>query len=249
MENQTIENPQNAQQVNNAPVEQTLASRQKMSLLLPVLLTFLISAIVFGLGGYYVGSQLSSKSLTNENTIVATPTPNSQVVNSLTPIESLEPDSDWKTYTNTNPAYTIKFPTDWVVDSSKALVDPQIGGQLVIMKDDYKLTISWPSAYGPSGCIFNDQPEYQTFESDPMPQFSLCEGEFKQFSNEGGNTHRRLVSPTITPSGSITWSVYTQEANSNYFVTVPPINYTAPQNFDKQVIDTMDQILSSYRVN
>jgi len=249
MENQSFSNPQNSQQQNTTSLEQNTSSKKQTGLLFPVLITLLISAVVFGLGGYYVGSQLNDKTLTNENSVAITPTPNSQAINTPNLMESSESVSDWNTYTNTSPAYTIQYPADWIVDNSKALVDAQTGGQLIIMKDNYKLTISWPSAYGPSGCIFNDQPEYQKFDSDPMPQFSLCKGEFKQFDNESGSIHRRLVNPTITPSGDTIWSVYTKETNSNYFVAVPPINYTTPKNYDKELINTMDEILSSYQIN
>lgn len=78
MENQTPPNPQDSQQLNNSSIEPNLAPKQKNSLLWPVLITFLISGVIFGLGGYFLGSQsLNNKQAVVEqkNSPVSTPTP------------------------------------------------------------------------------------------------------------------------------------------------------------------------------
>ncbi|KUK79758.1 MAG: hypothetical protein XD95_0146 [Microgenomates bacterium 39_7] len=67
MENQPDSNPQNSQHLNSASVNPDISPEQKMSLLFPVLITLLISAVVFGLGGFYLGK----KSFTVFNTQVS----------------------------------------------------------------------------------------------------------------------------------------------------------------------------------
>lgn len=125
MENQNPTNPPESNMVNPSDEQLMTASVNKTNLLLPILITFLASAVIFGIGGYYVGSQLSNTSLTNENTIAATPKPSSQVFNSSTPSESPELNSDWKTYTDSDKNFSFQYPADWTVvdsDNSKAIL-------------------------------------------------------------------------------------------------------------------------------
>lgn len=246
-------NPQVPVQPQPSPIQPELVtSSPSKPPYLPLGLAVVVLLITFGAGGYYLGGQ----STNNSQQIIQSETSNiptiqdstsQQIIVSPSPTSASQTESMWKTYNNVEPAYTIKYPNDWRVDSSTAKVDSQTGGELIISKGEYKLTIAWPVAYGPSGCVFNDQPEYQTFETDPMPQFSLCEGKFVQFTSKSGNVHRRQISPRINPDGSVVWSVYTKESNSSYFVTVPPVNYSSPKSFDEKEITTMDEILSSFQ--
>lgn len=238
LENPNLQVPVQSQTSQFQPESVTPTSSKPPYLALGLAVVVLL--IAFGAGGYYLGKQ-SAPTENEMVSIIETPTP------TVSSTPTSEPQSMLKTYSNAEPAYTIQYPTDWKVDSSKAKVDPQTGGELTISKGEYKLTISWPVAYGPSGCIFNDQPEYQTFETDPMPpQFSLCEGKFIQFTSKNGSVRRRQISPRTNPDGSVVWSVYTKESNSGYFVTVPPVSYSSPKSFDEEEITTMDEILSSF---
>lgn len=56
MENQSNTNSQTTQQINPAPVEQNTYLKHKTSLLFSVIVTLLIS-VIFGIGGYYLGTQ------------------------------------------------------------------------------------------------------------------------------------------------------------------------------------------------
>lgn len=56
MENQPTTSPQIFQQLNNNPVEQSSTTKHKTSLMWPVLITFFISAIFFGFGGFWLGA-------------------------------------------------------------------------------------------------------------------------------------------------------------------------------------------------
>lgn len=234
-----MENEPNAQSPtvpDQAPVEQAPMPESKLNFF-PLLLVTLISAAIFGLGGYYLGQRSMNIQPTPTPTVAATNTP------SPTPDEKTQ----WLTYANENPKYMIQYPADWTVDSSRAEIGPDEDGELILTKGDYSLTISWPTAFGPGGCIFEDHAEYTTFNADPIPQFSLCSGPFKEFVG-GKNTFRRLVAPRSDTPASV-WTIYTKEVNSKYFVTVPPIAYSAPVRYDEDEIETMDAILKTFDAN
>lgn len=66
MENQPIANPSETTPTNSAPIVQSTASVQtKTSLVVPILLTALICAVVFGLGDYFLGKSFLSNSQGN----------------------------------------------------------------------------------------------------------------------------------------------------------------------------------------
>lgn len=118
MENPTIPNPQNPQQLNNVPVEQNISPKQKTSLLIPVLITLLISAIVFGGGGYYFG-KLSS--VTQPVTQYEQPTPTPVAINepNVSPIS--DPTSQWQTYSDPSLNVQFKYPSTITVEKKQNL--------------------------------------------------------------------------------------------------------------------------------
>jgi hypothetical protein len=76
MENQSTANRQNFEQSTRSTVEQNLNPKNRIGFFWPVTITFFVSAIVFGVGGFYVGKQ-SSLFKQDEKTIkteVAVPT-------------------------------------------------------------------------------------------------------------------------------------------------------------------------------
>ncbi len=131
------------------------------------------------------------------------------------------------------------YPTDWMLDKSEAElpINDQNSQKLIISKGEYKLTILWPSAYGPGICLFDDQSRVGAPE-----MASYCEGKYIETKNVLGTiTHRRLESPDKYNQ----FEVYTLDERKN-FVTVPPIRFNVPANFDKTMILLMDQILLTY---
>ena len=183
-----------------------------------------------------------------------TPSPSPQlVVNS--PLPETDPTAEWKKYTNPVLNYSISYPADWNIDISKAEIKPEISGieyndaELIIFQGDYKLKIQWPAAYGPGICLFDDQ------SREGAPEIAgFCEGEYVEFKNKNQGTHRRLVKPrSDVPEAEIfydqaKWTIYTHtlDKGGEGFVTVPPISYTAPLEYRKDLIKIMDQILASY---
>ncbi len=82
--------------------------------MMPVLATFFLSAILFGIGGYYLGN-IGSRPIDNifpadtENTDSIAVTPSS----SPAPITDQNPESNWNVFQNTKHNYSFKYPSSW----------------------------------------------------------------------------------------------------------------------------------------
>lgn len=160
-----------------------------------------------------------------------------EVVDKIT-TELNDSTANWKTYKNDVLKYTIKYPSDWILDKSEAElpINDQNSQKLVIYKGEYKLSILWPSAYGPGICLFDDQ------SREGAPEIaSYCEGKYIEIKSSSGATiYRRLEIPDKYNQ----WEVYTFD--KKYYVTVPPIRFNAPSDYDMNQILIMDKILSTY---
>ncbi len=215
-----------------------LASTSKTPWMLILLIVVLFgTASYFGYQNYQLKQQLTAQQ----------PTPSESpkiVINSPAPSTSAVVTEDsmgnWETYKNAVRKYTVQFPSDWKIDKSKAetSMDDPYGAVLTISKGEYSINITWPNAYGPGLCIFDDQPRI-----DDPGMIGTCEGEFVEFkSNSGKSINRRLVKPD-TLKGFVQWPVYSK--NEDVFVTVPPMSFKAPLKYELSDIETMDQILST----
>lgn len=117
MENQPDLNPQNSQQLDNTPVEQTPVPRQKGILLIPILVIFLLSASVFGFGGYLLGRQSVGYSTYQEDQLDSTPSSNvSQQARVVSPSSSPLIIIDKKIYSNQY--FTFEYPESWTADTT-----------------------------------------------------------------------------------------------------------------------------------
>jgi len=208
-----------------------------------VILLSILLVISLAIAGFFA---FQTQRLVKELTLLRTePTPTATVEPTFEPIATGSSEVDltasWNTYTNNVLKYTIKYPMDWAIDKSEAElpVNDQNSQRLVISKGQYKVTILWPAAFGPSICLFEDE------SRDGAPEMAgYCEGKFIEIkSNNNKDIKRRLEKPSVT-SDHVKWSIYTK--SQGYFVTLPPTNFEAPINYDTEMIKTMDQILSSY---
>lgn len=117
MENQSFVKSDTSSSKNVTPDIQIVSSVQaKNGNLLPVLLTFSLCGLFFGLGGYYLGkhSSESTKGSSEDNLSVeyiSSPTPAFTLF--PTPNDKLE--SSWQSYANSNASYEIKYPPTWRV--------------------------------------------------------------------------------------------------------------------------------------
>lgn len=210
------------------PVIPTAVEGSKSSShLLPIIFSSLVTIVIL-VGGYFLFLNKPQQAITT----------NSSPLPSVTALASADPISTWKTYTNNVRKYSIKYPENWVIDSSKAETSTEDleGAFLNFSNGSYELSIVWPSAFGPQICLFDDESRVGA------PEFaSYCEGKFIEIAS---GSKRRLEKPEIL-SDRVQWSVYSK--NKEYHVTVPPISYSAPVKYNEQEIKTMDQILSSYQ--
>lgn len=118
MENSPIINTQNSQQSSNFPVEQNTSPRQKMNVLFLVLITSLISALIFGFGGYYWGRN-------NQNKLQMLPADQSLGNQTPTPLPTAQPQIK-EEQPNQNTQQVVEFftlPAGWTSSINEARTD------------------------------------------------------------------------------------------------------------------------------
>jgi hypothetical protein len=176
--------------------------------------------------GYWAYQNYFAPSSSLEPTVTGSPTP------------TLDPTTNWKTYTSSN-NYQVKYPIDWNVATESS--------GFTVFKGDYKIIFTFPSAYGPGICIFSDSPDFNNpYTDNPILAASKCPGEYVEFKGISG-TFRRRSTPNTDSLLSGYWSIYTRDQEGN-FVTVPPTSYMVPTpEYDKSTILLMDQILSTFK--
>lgn len=126
MENQPITNSPETTPLNSVPINQVpTPPYTKTSLFVPILLTLLVSAVVFGFGGYYLGmkslnTQEITKNIQNSPvpTLSATPSNNSTLIPTASaPSTSVSP-ANWETYTGSE--YSFRHPAGLKSDTGAA---------------------------------------------------------------------------------------------------------------------------------
>lgn len=87
---------------------------QPKSMVMPILLSVLISAIVFGGVGYYIGQSMGSNNIGTQTTTYTTPTPTATTTATAT-TSSTDETSNWETYSSSQNGFTFKHPANWEV--------------------------------------------------------------------------------------------------------------------------------------
>lgn len=81
---------------------------KKPNMVAQVILYVLIAALVFGIGGYYLGTrQVKSTSTTASPSAVASKPASASATSSV------DATANWKTYTNDTYGFSFKYPSDW----------------------------------------------------------------------------------------------------------------------------------------
>jgi hypothetical protein len=94
------------------------------SLLLPVLLSILGSAVVFGGTGYYLGTATVVPTSTDTATQTTQATPTTKITVTTKATATPDETANWKTYTNTKYGYSVKYPdTGWFIYDEKGRRD------------------------------------------------------------------------------------------------------------------------------
>lgn len=210
---------------------------------LPLILLGLISLLsLSGLVYFYMQTQ----SLKHRLTLQPSTAPNTPTTSSI-PSQNTEITTNWQKYTSpSKPVTTIQYPPDWKIDEK--YINDDSGKYLfsyTVSKDEYSITFSFPSGFGPGICIFNDQPEFSQ-DLEPGPGSTKCPGDYVEIKSNSSTFRRLATPPKRLEDGSIPeWGIYTRDPNGNY-VTVPPIAYKVPGNPDVNIVKLMDQILSTF---
>lgn len=142
MENQPIVNLSETTPVNSTPISQSsIPPQTKTNLIRPVLLTLLVSGVVFGFGGYYLGknspNSSKEKSGVQQDEMISSPSPTPIIKTFPTSISQTSP-------TPTIPVVNgvdlkkIKFtlPQEWdsKLNSDSLFISPKAGGGYLSIK-------------------------------------------------------------------------------------------------------------------
>lgn len=105
MEEHIITNP--VKTTNTVPVNQPPVTQVKMSLHVPILSTILLSAVVFGLGGYFLGKQSTNLNNTDSHTVSKVKNQQQPTPTSASLVENIKMD----VYSDKN-GFSIEFPSE-----------------------------------------------------------------------------------------------------------------------------------------
>lgn len=202
-----------------------------------------------------VGSIVAYLSIQFFNLSPAQKQPNQTVLPSIpsapeVSVEETKPTANWETYTSPN-KYSVSYPEGWTVTASDETEWKQEAGvpKFTLINGSYSITFSFPTGFGPGSCIFSDQPDFANRSPDNLDMGeSLCAGAFVEVKGDM-YIFRRLSKPTPPPQegGPNTWSIYTKERTGK-FMTIPPISYDVPADYDPEMIQEMDRILSTLKL-
>lgn len=221
-------------------IQQTPAS-SKFSIIL------LSSISLISLSGLFYFYQ-QNQQLKEQIALQASPTPTIPVKTIFQPTPIINEAGDWLSYSSPHNTI-IQYPPDWKLE--KKYINDSDGKAEVLFsfslsKNEYSITVSFPSGYGPGVCIFKDQPEF-TQELEPNPVSTKCEGDFVEIKNEISIFRRLAIPPKPLASGApAEWGIYTKDQYGSY-ATIPPIAYKVPVNFDVNNVLVMDQILATLK--
>jgi len=234
---------------NPQPIVSSLPSAHPSKLPI-IILSFLLLASLVGLIYLYmqiktlknqlgVDQPASTATLTNSKSLALSPDPST----------TIDKTADWKTYTSPQKT-TIQYPPDWKIDTkyTKDINDDTAEDKFfsfTLSKELHSITIAFPDGFGPGICIFKDQPEFVQ-DLEPNPVSVKCEGEFVEIKGIS-SIHRRLSAPPkpLENGTPAEWGIYTRNSNDNY-ITLPPIAYKVPTNYDQKTLATMDHILATF---
>ncbi len=120
MENKPLSDSSDTFSANPVLASQPLAFVQpKSNLLLPLTLTLLTSAIIFGFGGYYLGKQTKTQQNTTQiiNSASISPVPSPL---STLPVPSSIPMNDVTSYTNSEYGFSLQIPQGFITQNQAA---------------------------------------------------------------------------------------------------------------------------------
>jgi len=118
MENQPIINPSDISSINPPVNQPSIPPQIKSNLMMPILTTLLVSAVLFGVGGYYLGAQ-SSKTNSSQQQMEVSPSPYVTASPTSQEIKNEIPNSatgSWQLYTDAQLKFSLSYPDTYKLD-------------------------------------------------------------------------------------------------------------------------------------
>jgi hypothetical protein len=111
MENQPITSPSGISSTNSELAQPSIPPQTKTNLVMPIVLTLLVSGVIFGFGGYYLGKQQSNSQTYSVKQPIPSPS-TQEIITTISP----SPNSEKSTYSNQN--FTFDYPKSWIADTT-----------------------------------------------------------------------------------------------------------------------------------
>lgn len=192
-----------------------------------------------GQGGNTVTSDGSSSTTTSTSTQTTSSTAASSTTSSAAGDQN--PTANWKTFTNTNPALTIKYPNEWTLDSSKSVYGTNnVTSVTTLTKSGYTFSLALPQNFGPSMCYYSDSPRPagQVMGRDVAAYVEII-------ANDGTKYRRDAA---VTEQSYRQYNICKQDTSGGYTSAFTP-NYTLPASGnDATIIAEMDLILKNLHI-
>jgi hypothetical protein len=154
--------------------------------------------------------------------------------------------STWITFITKDNKYSIKYPSDWVLEDKSEEIDlygdgnTQLAHEIIISKNNHKFISRNPLAWSPSVCLYPD--------SQPYNGPSEIYQDFVEMKNQN-NVYRRPRRSTYQTQNTLSWTICKMETNTNNFTTYSGFGvawYETPMQYNEQILETLDQILSTF---
>lgn len=169
-----MENPSTSHEYKD-PISGGREEAPKTNLFAPIVLTALISAVVFGVVGFYFGMQSSqSQPMSSAEIYSVAPSPSSEGTSAS--------EAGLKIYTSPHEKLSFQYPSDWMIVESKPKSNSLEGDSLSIQSPDGKVVVAWISAIDGlgGGCDENAPvgsaggcPLYEVIEKQTIPNTNL----------------------------------------------------------------------------
>jgi hypothetical protein len=203
-----------------------------------------IILIALGIGGYFGYQNLSGKKMSVTQNESGEQSDLAMMAEELEATPTPDPMEGWETYENSNKEISFQYPSSWTIEEKS----DEYMQSIFIKKGEYQIHYYVTSlGFEANVCIFPDDSRYSMTEEEIGPRFTSlkCDGQYITYQVNNKKI-RRLINP-YKDDNAATWNIYFPINSKEYHVSLPPISFTAPANYDNKTIEEMDKILSSFK--
>lgn len=237
----------------------TLSEKNKK---LIIALIILFGTLIVCLFGVLIGSTLANMNgstpqtsstttskaaitYTTEETTTSEETTSSETssVSTTSSVASITTTPALNVYTNVDPAFTIKYPAGWTVNSTQSdWGDEQYGSSITrLNKGNYELTLQLNKTFSPTFCFYPDKPD----NGQPGTTYT----EYKEIVALDGKVYRRTIQPFTGMADTQILSACTQNTEGNFITGFAPMYQglygTA---YTPEILAELDLMLANYHL-